>query len=113
MLSLLKLLPPAARIEHGQALFNGHNLLQMNGKEIREVRGAQIGMIFQDPVSSLNPVINIGTQLSEPLQRSSENVKSRRLGTQRPIAGHGWHPRGQSTVEATTRTSFRAGCASG
>ena len=40
----------------------------MNGKEIREVRGAQIGMIFQDPLSALNPVINIGTQLCEPLQ---------------------------------------------
>jgi oligopeptide/dipeptide ABC transporter ATP-binding protein len=68
MLSLLKLLPPAARIEHGQALFNGHDLLKMNSKEIRKVRGAQIGMIFQDPMSSLNPVINIGVQLSEPLR---------------------------------------------
>lgn len=68
MLSLLKLLPPAARIVNGQAIFNGDDLLQMNNKQLRKVRGAQIGMIFQDPMSSLNPVINIGTQLSEPLR---------------------------------------------
>lgn len=67
MLSLLKLLPPAARIEKGQALFNGADLLKMNAKELQKVRGAQVGMIFQDPMSSLNPVISIGTQLSEPL----------------------------------------------
>lgn len=68
MLSLLKLLPPAARIERGQANFNGMDLLSMNTTQLRKVRGAQIGMIFQDPMSSLNPVINIGTQLSEPLR---------------------------------------------
>jgi oligopeptide/dipeptide ABC transporter ATP-binding protein len=68
MLSLLKLLPPAARIEQGQAIFDGNDLLQMNTKQISKVRGVQIGMIFQDPMSSLNPVINIGTQLSEPLR---------------------------------------------
>jgi len=68
MLSLLKLLPPAARIEHGKAMFNGEDLLKMNTSQIGKVRGAQIGMIFQDPMSSLNPVINIGTQLSEPLR---------------------------------------------
>ena len=68
MLSLLKLLPPAARIEQGQAIFNGDDLLRMNAEQLRKVRGAQIGMIFQDPMSSLNPVINIGTQLSEPLR---------------------------------------------
>lgn len=67
MLSLLKLLPPSARITNGSAMFNGVDLLKMNDKEIRKVRGAQIGMIFQDPMSSLNPVININTQLSEPL----------------------------------------------
>ncbi len=68
MLSLLKLLPPAARIENGQAMFNGDDLLHMSTRQISKVRGAQIGMIFQDPMSSLNPVINIGTQLSEPLR---------------------------------------------
>ncbi len=67
MLSLLRLLPPAARIENGQALFEGQDLLQMNRRQLRKVRGAQIGMIFQDPMTSLNPVVNIGLQMSEPL----------------------------------------------
>ena len=67
MLSLLGLLPPSARIENGSAIFEGNDLLKMNEKQIRKVRGAKVGMIFQDPMSSLNPVINIGTQLSEPL----------------------------------------------
>ena len=67
MLSLLRLLPPAAEIEGGQALFDGRDLLQMSNAELRRVRGAQIGMIFQDPMTSLNPVVNVGIQLAEPL----------------------------------------------
>ena len=67
MMSMLRLLPPAARIEKGEALFDGKDLLKLNTSDLRKVRGAKIGMIFQDPMSSLNPVINIGTQLSEPL----------------------------------------------
>lgn len=67
MLSLLGLLPPSARIENGTAIFEDNDLLKMKEKQIRKVRGAKIGMIFQDPMSSLNPVINIATQLSEPL----------------------------------------------
>ena len=67
MLSLLKLLPPSARIETGSAFFEGQDLLAMKEKQIQDVRGAQIGMIFQDPMSCLNPVINIDTQLSDPL----------------------------------------------
>jgi oligopeptide/dipeptide ABC transporter ATP-binding protein len=67
MLSLLQLLPPAARIVNGRALFESQDLLQMNKHQLRKVRGAQIGMIFQDPMTSLNPVVNIGLQMSEPL----------------------------------------------
>jgi oligopeptide/dipeptide ABC transporter ATP-binding protein len=67
MLSLLRLLPPAARVEKGQALFKGQDLLQMSSRELRKVRGAQIGMVFQDPMTSLNPVVRIGVQMSEPL----------------------------------------------
>ncbi len=67
MLSILWLLPPAARIENGQALFEGQDLLKLNSRQLRKVRGAQISMIFQDPMTSLNPVVNIGVQMSEPL----------------------------------------------
>jgi oligopeptide transport system ATP-binding protein len=68
MLSLLRLIQsPPGKITAGSALFNGHDLLKMSNEEIRNVRGAQITMIFQDPMTSLNPVLTIGLQLIEPL----------------------------------------------
>ncbi len=68
MLSLLKLIPsPPGKITAGTALYYGHDLLKMSNEEIRNIRGAQISMIFQDPMTSLNPVLTIGLQLTEPL----------------------------------------------
>ena len=67
MLSLVRLLPPAGRIESGQVLLRGADLLELDQRQLRDVRGGQVGMIFQDPMTSLNPFINIGTQMAEPL----------------------------------------------
>jgi oligopeptide transport system ATP-binding protein len=68
MLSVLGLIPsPPGKIEAGKAIFSGQDLLKMSKEEIRHVRGAQIGMVFQDPMTSLNPVLTIGRQLEEPL----------------------------------------------
>jgi len=68
MLSVLGLIPsPPGKINSGKAIFAGHDLLQMSNDEIRHVRGAQISMVFQDPMTSLNPVLTIGRQLEEPL----------------------------------------------
>jgi oligopeptide transport system ATP-binding protein len=68
MHSLLRLIPmPPGRIENGQADFRGQDLLRMSREEIRRVRGSQIGMVFQDPMTSLNPVITIEKQVAEPL----------------------------------------------
>ncbi|MDC0948770.1 ABC transporter ATP-binding protein [Gammaproteobacteria bacterium] len=69
MMSLLKLLPtPPARISQGRVEFNGHNLLELPADQLRQVRGGQIGFVFQDPMTSLNPVFTIGEQLMEPLK---------------------------------------------
>lgn len=69
MLSLLRLIPsPPGKIVNGRAIFFGNDLLKMSNEEIRHVRGAQIGMIFQDPMTSLNPVLTIERQLTEPLE---------------------------------------------
>jgi oligopeptide transport system ATP-binding protein len=69
VLSLLQLLPqPPARIKGGTAVFDGRDLLQMSDSEIRTVRGNQIAIIFQDPMTSLNPVLKIGKQIGEALQ---------------------------------------------
>lgn len=68
MLSVLQLIPqPPGKIVNGKAIFHERDLLQMSGDEIRKVRGGQIGMIFQDPMTSLNPVLTIGRQISESL----------------------------------------------
>ena len=68
-LSVLRLIPdPPGRIVAGRVMFEGRNLLELNEEEIRQVRGDRIAMIFQEPMTSLNPVLTIGRQLGEPLQ---------------------------------------------
>ena len=69
MMSLLKLLPmPPAEITSGRALLEGENLIALDAERLRRVRGAHIGFIFQDPMTSLNPVLTVGYQLTEPLR---------------------------------------------
>jgi peptide/nickel transport system ATP-binding protein/oligopeptide transport system ATP-binding protein len=69
MMSLLKLLPmPPAEIVSGTANFEGQDLIQLDLGELRKVRGGKIGFIFQDPMTSLNPVLKIGYQLAEPMR---------------------------------------------
>ena len=68
MMSLMQLLPKHATvIRAGAARFNGHDLLRMTETQINQVRGAQISMIFQEPMTSLNPVLSIGLQLTETI----------------------------------------------
>src|SRR5215208_4273200 len=62
-LALLGILPRAGRVVAGRATFEGRNLLGLRDEELRKVRGRQIAMIFQDPMTSLNPVLTIGRQL--------------------------------------------------
>ncbi|MBN1888935.1 MAG: ABC transporter ATP-binding protein [Thermoflexales bacterium] len=69
VLSMMQLIPrPPGKITDGVALLHGNDLLVMNEPEIRKVRGAQMAMIFQDPMTSLNPVLTIGFQLTEALE---------------------------------------------
>lgn len=68
-LSIVRLVPdPPGRIVHGQVLFEGQDLLQLGVRDMRHVRGARIGIIFQEPLTSLNPVLSIERQIVEPLQ---------------------------------------------
>lgn len=67
--SLLGLIPkPPGKIESGSAQFEGQDLLQLSENELRKIRGKGISIIFQDPMTSLNPFLKVGTQLIEPLQ---------------------------------------------
>jgi len=68
-LSIMRLIPsPPGKIENGEVIFQGRDLLKLSGDEMRLVRGAEIAMIFQDPMTSLNPVLTIGTQITEALK---------------------------------------------
>jgi oligopeptide/dipeptide ABC transporter ATP-binding protein len=69
MMSLLRLIPmPPGRIENGEAMFAESDLLQLDIDSLREVRGGKIGFIFQDPMTSLNPVLTVGNQIMESLR---------------------------------------------
>ncbi len=68
-LSIMRLIPtPPGRITAGTVEFDGVDLLQIPGRAMRAIRGSKIGMIFQEPMSSLNPVLTIQSQLAEPLK---------------------------------------------
>ncbi|HWP86978.1 MAG TPA: ABC transporter ATP-binding protein [Burkholderiales bacterium] len=68
-LAIMRLLAkPAGRIVGGRVLFQGRDLLQLSEEQMREIRGRDIAMIFQEPMTSLNPVLTIGFQIMEPLQ---------------------------------------------
>ena len=68
-MSILRLLPmPPAKIESGTIRFDGEDLLQVSEERMREVRGNRISMVFQEPMTSLNPVMTVGRQISESLE---------------------------------------------
>jgi len=67
-MSLMQLLPPSGRIETGEILFQGSNLVKLSRKEMNKIRGKSIAMIFQDPMSALDPVYTCGFQITEAIQ---------------------------------------------
>ena len=70
MMSLIGLLPsPPADVRAGEVVLNGRDLLQISDAELRSVRGAKVGFVFQDPMTSLNPVFSLGDQIMEPLRK--------------------------------------------
>ena len=75
--SIMKLLPmPPAFFKGGQILFNGEDLIKKSEKEMQKIRGNQIAMVFQDPMTSLNPTMRIGKQIVEGLVRHQKLSKS-------------------------------------
>ena len=85
MMSILGLIPsPPGRVERGEALFSTEegtrDLLTMSREELRDVRGGQIGFVFQDPISTLNPILTIGEQITETLTRHLGITKNEARG---------------------------------
>ena len=67
-LALMKLLPGAAQVTSGRIVFDDRDLLDLDAREMRHLRGREIAMIFQEPMTSLNPVMSIGRQIGEVLK---------------------------------------------
>ena len=87
-LSILRLLPePPAKITSGEIIFAGRDLLSLNAKQMREIRGKKIAMIFQDPMTSLNPVLTVGEQLIETLLRHKSLNKKEALKISAQLLG--------------------------
>ncbi|MGR3758084.1 MAG: ABC transporter ATP-binding protein [Tranquillimonas sp.] len=77
MMSLIRLLPqPPADIRAGSAMFDGRDLLKIAEDELRAIRGARVGFVFQDPMTSLNPVFTVGYQIMEPLRKHMKMDKA-------------------------------------
>lgn len=69
MMSIMRLIPiPPGEIASGQALYDGHDLFKLTESEMEHVRGREIAMVFQDPMTAFNPVLSIGRQLGEPMR---------------------------------------------
>jgi oligopeptide/dipeptide ABC transporter ATP-binding protein len=103
-MSILGLIPqPPGRIASGTAMFKGRDLLKMKKKELRRVRGDEVAMVFQDPMTSLNPVLKVGFQLGEAIKthypkEPDDKVKSRvvdllrMVGVPNPDVRYGQYP---------------------
>ena len=82
-LSLVGLVDPPGEVYAGEVLFGGQNLLELNKKQLREIRGQEIAFVFQDPLTSLNPVLSVGTQMIETIL--AHRKMSREMARQRAV----------------------------
>ena len=111
-LSIMQLLPPGGHIVGGTITLDGQEISSLNDDGMRHVRGNEVGMIFQDPMTSLNPTMTVGDQIAETVLLHRGADAQDRAGPGRRGAGPGRHaPPGRAGV-ATTRTSCPAACGS-
>src|SRR3954469_10906103 len=89
-LSVLRLIPdPPGRIESGEILFDGTDLIKLDDPGIRAVRGNKIAMIFQEPMSSLNPSLTVGLQVAEPINVHQKKPWAQALEMAKDLLGRG------------------------
>ena len=114
MLSVLGLIPqPPGRIASGEAIFKGRDLLTMPKDELRKIRGGDMAMIFQDPMTSLNPVLTVGKQIAEAIRAHNPGVKEDEARAAGRRAARRWSACPiPSSATTSTRTSSRGACGS-
>ena len=100
-LTLMRLIPsPPGRIAAGRIALDGVDLMTLPESAMREIRGNRIAMIFQEPMTSLNPVLTIGRQITETLSRAPETVAGGGHPARRGTAGPGRHRRAGAAPDA-------------
>ena len=116
VMSMLGLIPmPPGRIVSGEALYKGRDLLTLPKKELQAIRGGEVAMIFQDPMTSLNPVLTIGDQIAEAITTHNPDVgDEQRLASGRcACSSSSACPSRTRRIRSVPARVLRAACASG
>ncbi len=103
---------PPGRVAGGQILFDGEDITMPTPRVCASLRGAEISMIFQEPMTSLNPVFTAGDQIAEAIMLHQSAGKAEARTDGRRTAAHGRHSRARASRRDPIRTSFPAACAS-
>ena len=107
-LSIMRLIPsPPGKIVAGEIFFNGDDILRMTDEQVRAIRGNDIAMIFQDPMTSLNPVLTINRQISEALQLHMGMNKEPGARSHDRTAEDGGHPERRRAGRSISASVFR------
>ena len=110
--AILQLLPKKAKLS-GRVMFDGQDLVRLDPERLRKLRGRSLAVVFQDPMTSLNPVLTIGTQLIETLQEHLELDGVAAKTAQRRVAGGGRHSRAGAAIDAISASALRRHAAAG
>ena len=113
-LAIMGLIDAPGRITEGDVRLDGRSLAGLSEDEYRQVRGRDVAMVFQDPMTALNPAQRVGAQVAEAITVHDRRSRVRRRRARAiELLGRGGDPVGRAARAATIRTSSRAGCASG
>ena len=111
-MSILRLIPdPPGKIVEGSIRFQGRDLLQLSEEEMRDIRGKDIGMVFQEPMTSLNPVLTIGRQLRRPWKNILASPEKRQMQGRSSCLAWSVSP-SRTDASFSIRIISAAGCAS-
>ena len=107
----MRLLPEAGRIASGRVALDGTDLLALPEAAMRAVRGRRVAMVFQEPSTALNPVLTVGRQVVEVLERHTKRRRRKIVGRQSNCCARS-ASRTPSGASSSTRSSFREGSSS-
>ena len=112
MMAVMRLIRDPNAVIEGEVLHRGRDLLKLSPSEMRAVRGGEIAMIFQDPMTALTPVYTVGWQIAEQLRAHEELTQTQARAARRSSCSPRSASRIPSGASTTTRTSSRAACGS-